>query len=144
MQLRSFSAISFLSSSEWSSDEFFKSFGIFLNLMKSFYQPRPQAVGILLESFGQPRTQAVGILWNLLSSSELLSSSWSILGALGLKSISSLVLSAPKYFNSIFGKYLNLSLLLFLSLKYEKIKRIFNETQKFVVNCVFSSAIRMW
>ena len=55
-------------------------FGIFWNLLESF-----------------------GIFWNLLeflsnlvglglgSSSELLSSSWSILGALGLESISSLV-----------------------------------------------------
>ena len=68
-------------------------------LLNSFGIPWNPLVGLVLkqlESFGRIRTRAVGILWNLLSSSELLSSSWSILGALGLESISSLVLNDSK------------------------------------------------
>ena len=73
-----------------SSFDFFESFGIFWNLLDSF--------GFFWNLFG-----VFLIFWNLLkflsslvglglgSSSELLSSFWSILGALGLESISGLV-----------------------------------------------------
>ena len=83
---------------------FWNLFGIFWNLLDYF--------GIFLESFGifwilfgifWNLLDSFGIFWNLLeflsslvglglrSSSELLSCSWSIWGALGLESISSLV-----------------------------------------------------
>ena len=84
-------------------------FGIFWNLLESF-----EFFWNLLESFGffcnlleyfESFCNLFVFFWNLLeflsslvglglrSSSELLSSSWSILGALGLESISSLVLT---------------------------------------------------
>jgi len=90
-------AISFLSSSRLFeckilfAYEFFWIFCNLLNLLESF-----GIFWILLESFGifwkflEFLSSLVGL--GLRSSSELLSSSWSILGTLGLESISSLVL----------------------------------------------------